>query len=69
MGKKSLCGWNKKRIAQDMEQLCAIIREPSFVCGNCARAAADRKRLCNPTAIAADDKGKKQRPDKKDKKK
>jgi hypothetical protein len=59
MGKKSLCSWNKKRIVKDMDELIALVSNPTYVCCGCARVASDKKHLCKPSEIKVVDDDKK----------
>ena len=31
-----------------------LVRDPKFICKNCARAAADRNRLCDPDRLSSE---------------
>lgn len=48
----TLCELKPEDIQNSKEQLFAIVKNPQFVCLNCARSAAEKKNLCNPETIA-----------------
>lgn len=48
---KTLCDWSKNDIAKRAEVLAAIISEPRFFCGKCARAAVGKRYLCKPQPL------------------
>ena len=50
-GDDSICGWSKERIKKELKQLKKMVKEPSFLCKNCGRAAEKKKWLCKPTKI------------------
>lgn len=38
-------------VRTNITELKKIAKEPKFICKNCARAAKDRKHLCNPAKL------------------
>jgi len=38
-------------IKTDLSKLKEIVKEPQFICKNCARVATDKKNLCNPVKL------------------
>ncbi len=43
---KSLCKWKKKDIQNNLDELADIVRQPRFVCKECARSAYKKGDLC-----------------------
>ncbi|MGI9256518.1 MAG: hypothetical protein ACR2PY_06245 [Salinispira sp.] len=48
----TLCELKPEDIQNNMDQLFIIVKKPEFICLTCARSAADKKNLCNSSAIA-----------------
>jgi hypothetical protein len=48
---KHLCKWDTDRIETRIDRLMKIVKDASFVCRRCGRAAKDRKWLCRPVAL------------------
>jgi hypothetical protein len=38
-------------IKTDISKLKEIVKDPKFMCKNCARVAADKENLCNPVKL------------------
>ena len=38
-------------IKTDISKLKEIVKDPKFICKNCARVAADKENLCNPVKL------------------
>jgi len=48
---KHLCKWDKDRIQEKINALMKIVKNPSFICRKCGRAANDKKWLCKPVPL------------------
>jgi hypothetical protein len=48
---KRLCGWKKKYLSENLEELFTIVREPKFACEKCGRVANKKKWLHKPVSI------------------
>lgn len=51
MTMKTLCDWSGKDIAKKIDELAALVAEPTWVCRKCARVAAKKGALCKPTKL------------------
>ena len=56
MAKKSkhLCAWKKDERVKKFDRYTSMVKKPRFVCGNCGRAAAKKKWLCEPMPLYGD---------------
>lgn len=38
-------------VKTDLSKMKQVVRDPKFICKNCARVAGDKKNLCNPVKL------------------
>jgi len=50
---KNLCKWGKKEVEKDFKTYAEHVKDASYVCIKCGRAANSKKPLCKPRAIRA----------------
>jgi len=48
---KTLCKLKKDELADDFKKIVKIVKKPKFICEKCARAAKEKKYLCNPVTL------------------
>lgn len=48
---KQLCAWKPKRIKKRQDELIEIVRNPTYFCGKCGRAANHKRALCKPKPL------------------
>ncbi len=48
---KTLCKLKKNELATDFKKIIEIVIKPKYICQKCARAANEKKYLCDPKKI------------------
>jgi hypothetical protein len=44
----------RKKVAERIEEIAALVRSPRYVCTKCARVANAKDALCRPTELPAE---------------
>lgn len=52
--KKTLCELNKKEIKELEQEIIKLVKVPKFLCEKCVRVSADKKYLCKPHKLPAE---------------
>jgi hypothetical protein len=48
---KELCKLKKNELVSDFKKITRIVKKAKFICEKCARAANEKRYLCNPVKI------------------
>lgn len=49
--KRTLCGWSKSDIEEQLTLLARVTHTPQYACRKCARVASSPKQLCKPVDL------------------
>ncbi len=48
---KKMCGIKKEDIEDNIQEICALITKPKYICAKCARVSNEKSLLCKAVKI------------------